>query len=92
MSIDFLVGNRVVGQEAKLALSDVHAWKNELLSNTHITIIEPSVAEMINSTLLPDYHKDPFDRLLIAQASQHDLILVTQDQNIHRYEVRRLWR
>ena len=79
-------------KKQKLALPDVHAWKNELLNNTHITIIEPSVTEMINSTLLPDYHKDPFDRLLIAQATQHDLILVTQDQYIEKYEVKRLWR
>jgi PIN domain nuclease of toxin-antitoxin system len=28
---------------------------------------------------LPPYHKDPFDRLLIAQAKHHPLTLVTQD-------------
>jgi len=36
---------------------------------------------------LPDYHKDPFDRLLIATAITEDMVLVTTDQNIHRYDV-----
>jgi PIN domain nuclease of toxin-antitoxin system len=40
---------------------------------------------------LPDFHKDPFDRLLIAQALVEDLTLVTSDELIKRYEVETLW-
>jgi len=40
---------------------------------------------------LPWIHKDPFDRLLIAQAIDADLTLVTRDENIRRYPVRTLW-
>ncbi len=36
---------------------------------------------------LPDIHKDPFDRMLIAQAKIEKLTLVTQDNNIAEYEV-----
>ena len=72
-------------------MSDVHAWKDELLSNTNIRLIDPNVSEMINSTTLPDHHKDPFDRLLISQANQRDLILVTQDKEIQKYSVRHFW-
>ena len=36
---------------------------------------------------LPDYHKDPFDRLLIAQCIVEGLVLVTSDTNIKRYDV-----
>jgi len=78
-------------KKGKLAIADIHAWKNELLNNTNIRLIEPSASEMINSTLLPDLHKDPVDRLLIVQADQHDLILVTNDQNIKKYAVRHFW-
>ena len=35
---------------------------------------------------LPLYHRDPFDRLLIAQALQEKLILVTEDQEIKKYQ------
>ena len=36
---------------------------------------------------LPDYHKDPFDCLLIAQAQLEKLTLVTRDTNIMKYAV-----
>jgi len=54
-------------------------------------IIDPSTSEMIDSAFLPDIHKDPIDRLLIAQARSHDLILVTQDQTIRKYNVHFVW-
>jgi PIN domain nuclease of toxin-antitoxin system len=36
---------------------------------------------------LPDLHRDPFDRLLIAQARHEGLKLVTRDPQIARYGV-----
>ena len=38
--------------------------------------------------LLPEYHKDPFDRMLIAQAQSEGLIIVTNDEKIARYNIR----
>lgn len=35
-------------------------------------------------TRLPDLHRDPFDRMLIAQARVESLTLVTSDPRIHR--------
>ena len=37
---------------------------------------------------LPPHHGDPFDRMLVAQAQAEDLILVTRDRYIPRYDVR----
>lgn len=39
---------------------------------------------------LPDLHRDPFDRLLIAQAHVEGLVLVTGDDIVTRYDVRTL--
>jgi PIN domain nuclease of toxin-antitoxin system len=36
---------------------------------------------------LPHHHRDPFDRMLIAQAQAEDLTLVTSDRTIRRYPV-----
>lgn len=36
---------------------------------------------------LPPHHRDPFDRMLIAQASVEGLTLVTRDENIAKYDV-----
>jgi len=36
---------------------------------------------------LPDIHRDPFDRIMVAQAVVEDLTLVTRDALIHKYPV-----
>ena len=81
----------LVVQKGRVSILDTHAWKDELLSHTNLHLIDPSAAEMIDSTLLPPHHKDPFDRVLIAQANSRDLILVTRDQAIQAYDVAWLW-
>ncbi len=40
---------------------------------------------------LPEYHKDPFDRMLVCQAIAHGLILITPDEAIRQYPVRTTW-
>lgn len=40
---------------------------------------------------LPPHHKDPFDRMLIAQAQHEHLTLVTADENIPKYAVQTAW-
>ena len=40
---------------------------------------------------LPGHHRDPFDRMLIAQAIVEDLVLVSNETLFDRYGVRRLW-
>ncbi|WP_448547614.1 type II toxin-antitoxin system VapC family toxin [Thalassotalea fusca] len=37
---------------------------------------------------LPDYHKDPFDRMLIAQAQAEGLVIITCDEKYPPYKVR----
>ncbi len=78
-------------KRGSIALPDVHVWKNEILENTNIHLTDPSASEMIDSVLLPDIHKDPFDRLLIAQARQSNFMIVTKDQQIQKYDVKTFW-
>jgi PIN domain nuclease of toxin-antitoxin system len=40
---------------------------------------------------LPFHHRDPFDRLLAAQALEEDLTFVSSDSAFDAYGVRRLW-
>ena len=40
---------------------------------------------------LPVLHKDPFDRLLVAQAQYEGLTIITPDEKIRDYDVKTLW-
>lgn len=40
---------------------------------------------------LPPIHRDPFDRMLVAQAAMHDMTILTRDKAIGRYGVRTAW-
>jgi len=40
---------------------------------------------------LPPHHKDPFDRLLISQATVEKMTLVTADAEFAKYQVNLLW-
>ncbi len=59
------------------AIFDVRSDDFEPLSITHAD------ARLAGS--LPDHHRDPFDRMLVAQALVHDLVLVTRDPEIQLY-------
>jgi PIN domain nuclease of toxin-antitoxin system len=40
---------------------------------------------------LPGPHRDPFDRMLVAQAMADDMVLVSNERRFDAYGVRRLW-
>lgn len=46
-------------------------------------------AEQAND--LPPLHKDPMDRMLIAQALRHDMCIITSDRIFAAYGVRTIW-
>jgi len=41
--------------------------------------------------LLPGMHKDPFDRMLIAQAQAENIPLISNEQKFDAYGIRRIW-
>ena len=48
-------------------------------------------AEVCQIHRLPPIHRDPFDRLLVAQANCHGMAIVTDDPVVSRYPVQTLW-
>jgi PIN domain nuclease of toxin-antitoxin system len=53
-----------------------------------LLIDEPEVCQVHR---LPMIHRDPFDRLLVAQASCYGMLLATNDPIFAQYPVRTLW-
>lgn len=41
----------------------------------------------LRAAVLPPLHRDPFDRMLVAQALEEELVLVTRDQAVRQYPV-----
>lgn len=57
----------------------------ERLGIQSLSIQESAVAHVAK---LPDIHRDPFDRMLVCQAIEHNLTIVTSDAQIQRYPVK----
>jgi PIN domain nuclease of toxin-antitoxin system len=51
-----------------------------------------TIAHTARVRTLPAHHRDPFDRILVAQALEERLIVVTHDAAFHAYEAELLWR
>jgi PIN domain nuclease of toxin-antitoxin system len=74
-------------QSGKLdAPGDIAEW----IQRSGFMDIAIEVAHAILSAELPQHHRDPFDRLLVAQASIEELTLVTSDPEIVKYDVQTL--
>ncbi len=48
-------------------------------------------AAVLHLSRLPEYHKDPFDRIIICQAIANGLVILTPDRHITQYPVRTDW-
>lgn len=63
----------------------------DIIQDYDFTELAISVSHTEQLSGLPKLHRDPFDRLLIAQALSEELVLVTADKTIARYPVPTAW-
>lgn len=75
----------------KLALSLPFGEAIELIEQSGFKILSFSKDDLITLSSLPFFHRDPFDRLLIAQSLNYDLPIVTKDSEFSKYRVDILW-
>jgi PIN domain nuclease of toxin-antitoxin system len=74
---------------------DLHGSYDDLVNrgiagnNFTILPVEPRHTSVL--TTLPLHHRDPFDRLLVAQAMIEDISIVSADKALDAYPVRRIW-
>lgn len=79
----------IKSQIGKLELSEpVVEFTRKQLAANDIQSLDITTEHALSVFTLPMLHKDPFDRLLIAQAKVEDMIIITDDQLIKRYDVR----
>ncbi|MEM8964306.1 MAG: type II toxin-antitoxin system VapC family toxin [Acidobacteriota bacterium] len=77
--------------KAKIGKLDAPADLLEAAEATGLRWVSVEPAEAYEAGQLPFHHRDPFDRLLVAQASIRSAQLVSRDVQLDRYEVSRLW-
>jgi PIN domain nuclease of toxin-antitoxin system len=61
------------------------------IPRNNLELLPISLAHATSVETLPLHHKDPFDRLLIAQAMTEQIPVVSADTHFDLYSVTRLW-
>jgi len=56
-----------------------------------LQILLPEISHVIRAGLLPLHHRDPFDRLLAAQALELGVPIISKDKIFDLYGVKRIW-
>lgn len=71
-------------------LTDPLAWWEKYVANSTRTLAI-RLPHVVALGHLPDIHKDPFDRILVAQARVEELPLVSKDVHLSAYGIQLIW-
>ncbi|KPQ39232.1 MAG: type II toxin-antitoxin system VapC family toxin [Phormidium sp.] len=75
----------------KLRLQKSFSELEEVLQDLKIGVLPITFADTECYLSLPLHHRDPFDRMLIAQAMNHRLVLISCDSAFDAYSIHRVW-
>lgn len=86
--VQMLVAKRRLTLDTSLA-----HWLSTAAAAEVVTVLPIDVAVVVALDALPvTFQGDPADRIIVASARAHDLVLATEDKNIRRSRVARLWK
>ena len=90
-----LLSIREIQIKSQLGKVDLPVPIMDIFSQQHkehnIGLLAIELHHMTAMNNLPNYHLDPFDRVLIAQAIAEDMTMVTNDPNFAKYPVKIIW-
>ena len=55
------------------------------LRESNLDLLNIELHHVLAATSLTQHHRDPFDRMIVAQAMAEDLVLITSDRTLARY-------
>lgn len=70
---------------------DPRAWIRSRMAVFALIELPVTAEHAIEAGLLPRHHRDPWDRLLVAQARVEGVPILTSDTLLHDYEVATIW-
>ena len=68
-----------------------HSFIAEQLSLNSIQSLPVHMSHALHIYSLPNHHRDPFDRMIIAQAQLEDFPILTMDSQIAKYQIKVIW-
>jgi PIN domain nuclease of toxin-antitoxin system len=72
-------------------LADPLPWWEKYVLRTGIPTLAIRVGHVLALGRLPAIHKDPFDRILVAQSLEEKLPLVSKDAHLAQYGIAMIW-
>ena len=87
-SVQELADEAIQPRQADAGEGEEHEEEREL---GHDFTEARQLVDVARVETLPSHHRDPFDRLIAAQALNDDLAIVTRDAVFRRYGLRRVW-
>lgn len=69
----------------------LHTFIPQQLQVNHIQELPITFRHVVRVAKLPFYHRDPFDRLLVSQALEEDMSILSIDAVFDSYGVKRIW-
>lgn len=63
----------------------------ELIDETGFTLLPITTKHILTNAILDFHHRDPFDRLIIAQAKSERLTLISKDEAFKDYDINWIW-
>ncbi len=75
----------------KLFLKQSYETIGSAIDASDILILPISFADTVQVRNLPLHHSDPFDRMLISQAINHSLTIISTDKKFDAYPAQRVW-
>ena len=70
---------------------ELGAFLGEHLRRNAFRLLPVSLEHAVSVATLPQSHRDPFDRMLVAQAAVEGMTLVSRDPQLRKYEIPLLW-
>ncbi|CAN5585976.1 type II toxin-antitoxin system VapC family toxin [soil metagenome] len=96
--VDLLISSASIWEIAikfsigKLSLPDTFAnFIPSQIRQNDIEILPPAMSHLVKVSTLPSHHKDPFDRLIIAQSIVENLPIASSDSVFDAYGIQRIW-
>jgi PIN domain nuclease of toxin-antitoxin system len=72
-------------------VTDPLSWWRKYVTATGVPTLPIRISDVIALSSLPDIHKDPFDRIIVAQTVSEGIPLITKDAHLAMYGITTIW-